>query len=273
MIPSTWLITGGSRGFGRALSLQALATGANVMATGRDLAALSDVSAETSYLPVAHDASDSAQSPCMVQRVIDTFGALDVLVLNAGQGLVTSLEETTTEAERACFDLLYHGPISMIRAALPHMRDKGTGRIIVIGAAASHGNYAGFSAYGAAKAALECSCEALQAEVQPFGIHVSIIVPGPFRTGFIEHAPQSTTGLYAGTVGRFGSVLNKMNGRQPGDPARAAALIVEHVAKGTLPFRLPIGGYAVKKLRDRGQRLTRDADTWEIEAKTADYPV
>lgn len=272
MIPPTWLITGGSRGFGRELSLHALATGANVMATARDLVALADVSNESSYLPVVQDASVAAQSSRVVQQVIDTFGGLDVLVLNAGQGLVSSLEETTAEAERACFDLLYHGPVSMIRAALPHMREKGAGRIIVIGAAASHGNYAGFSAYGAAKAALDCSCEALQAEVQPFGIHVSIIVPGPFRTGFIEHAPQSNTGLYAGTVGRFGAVLSKMNGRQPGDPARAAALIVDHVAKGTLPFRLPIGGYAVKKLRDRGQRLTRDADTWETEARSADFP-
>lgn len=272
MIPPTWLITGGSRGFGRDLALHALATGANVVATARDLAVLSDVSADASYLPVAHDASDAAQSTRIVQQAIDTFGGLDVLVLNAGQGMVSSLEETTAEAERACFDLLYHGPVSMIRAALPHMRDRGAGRIIVIGAAASHGNYAGFSAYGAAKAALECSCEALQAEVQPFGIHVSIIVPGPFRTGFIDHAPQSSAGLYAGTVGRFGSVLSKMSGRQPGDPARAAALIVEHVAKGTLPFRLPIGAYAVKKLRDRGQRLSRDADTWEREAKAADFP-
>ena len=273
MIPPTWLITGASRGIGFHIAKAALDAGSNVIVTARNGNTLRDAFAShgDQCLALGHDAAETSQSPGIIQQARDAFDEIDVLVLNAGQGMLAALEDTDEARERALFDLLYHGPVSLIRAALQHMRARGQGHIVVIGAAATHGNYAGFSSYGAAKAAMECACEALQAEVKPFGIRVSVAIPGPFRTDFISKAESSKTDVYAASVGRFGSVLERMNGRQPGDPARLGALIVDQVHGGTLPFRFPLGAYALKKLRDRGAQFQRDADAFAEAAVSADF--
>jgi short-subunit dehydrogenase len=273
MIPPTWLITGASRGIGFHIAKAALDAGSNVVVTARHGEALRDSFAShgDQCLSIQHDASQTSASAAIIQQARDVFNEVDVLVLNAGQGMLASLEETDEARERALFDLLYHGPVSMIRAMLPHMRARGQGHIVVIGAAATHGNYAGFSTYGAAKAALECACEALQAEVKPLGIRVSIAIPGPFRTDFITKAETAKSDVYAASVGRFATVLERMNGRQPGDPSRLGALIVDQVHSGTLPFRFPLGAYALKKLRDRGAQFQREADAFAEAAVSADF--
>lgn len=271
MTSPVWLITGASRGFGKELALAALQAGARVVATARDQASL-QVLASDQCLTLDHDVVDTMQAQAVVQRAMDAFGQVDVLVNNAGRGLIAPLEETEETTERASFDLHYHGPLALIRAVLPQMRERKAGHIVNISAAAAHGNYAGFSAYGAPKAALECACEALKAEVQPFGIGLTLVVPGPFRTGFIDSAPAPASEVYANTVGRFAAWLAKINGSQPGDPARAAEIIVKLVMESKAPFRLPLGAYAVKKIRDRAVSAQRDAETWTETASSADFP-
>jgi NAD(P)-dependent dehydrogenase (short-subunit alcohol dehydrogenase family) len=271
MTSPVWLITGASRGFGKELALAAQQAGARVVATARDQASLQDLASDQ-CLTLAQDVADTAQARAIVQQAVDTFGQVDVLINNAGQGLIAPLEETDEATERASFNLHYHGPLALIRAVVPQMRERKAGHIVNISAAAAHGNYAGFSAYGAPKAALECACEALKAEVQPFGIGLTLVVPGPFRTGFIDHAPAPASEVYANTVGRFAAWLAKINGSQPGDPARAAEIIVKLVMEGQAPFRLPLGAYAAKKLKDRAAGAQRDAETWTETAASADFP-
>ena len=271
MTSPVWLITGASRGFGKELALAALQAGARVVATARDRSSLQDLASDQ-CLTLAQDVADTAQAKAIVQQAVDAFGQVDVLVNNAGRGLIAPLEETAEATERASFDLHYHGPLALIRAVLPQMRERKAGHIVNISAAAAHGNYAGFSAYGAPKAALECACEALKAEVQPFGIGLTLVVPGPFRTGFIDHAPAPASEVYANTVGRFAAWLAKINGSQPGDPARAAEIIVKLLMEGKAPFRLPLGAYAAKKLKDRAANAQRDVETWAETAASADFP-
>jgi NAD(P)-dependent dehydrogenase (short-subunit alcohol dehydrogenase family) len=273
METKTWLITGASRGLGLAIAKAALAHGVNTVLTSRQASTDEGLLAMDAgrCLSLDHDAGDTRQSAGIIARATQAFGAVDVLVLNAGQGLVSAVEETPEAEERRIMDLMFHGPMSLIRAILPSMRERGSGHIVVISAAAVHGNYAGFSAYGAAKAALECACEALRAEVQGFGLHVALVIPGPFRTEFIESAPRPPTSVYASTVGRFAGILERMAGRQPGDPARAADIIVRQIMSQTMPFRLPLGAYAAKKLKDRGTAFQREAEALDELSRSADH--
>lgn len=275
MTPPTWIITGASRGFGFEIASAALVAGANVVVTARDAASLSDLQrlGGERCVALAADLHDVSSVANIEPAAIAAFGQIDVLVNNAGSGLVCAAEDTTSDLEMALMQLHYLSPMALIRAVLPMMRDLGKGTIINMGAAASHGNYAGFAAYGASKAALECASEALRVELQPLGIGVTVVVPGPFRTGFIEHAPRVPSDTYGSTVGRFAAILERMNGRQPGDPARAAALIVGHAMAGTLPLRLPLGGYVIKKLKDRAAAMGSEAEMWAAQARSVDFPL
>jgi NAD(P)-dependent dehydrogenase (short-subunit alcohol dehydrogenase family) len=248
-----WLITGCSSGFGRALAEKVLQTGATVAATARAVAALDDL--KTKYpetcLPMCLDVTDGQQCAAVVQAVVAQTSRLDVLVNNAGYGLLGPLEECTDEQIERNFSTLVFGAVHLMQAALPTFRSQRSGRIINISAAAAIANYAGFSIYGGAKYALEGISEALAAEVKPLGIKVSLVQPGPFRTDFISRSMEktaSTIGDYAGTVGKFAAFLEKMEGHQPGDPAQAAAAIVKLSEMENPPLRVALGKYAMDKV-------------------------
>jgi len=251
--PKTWLITGCSSGFGRALAEKALESGATVAATARALATLDDLKARypEKCLPLELDVTHAGQCAQVVQTVVAATQRLDVLVNNAGYGLLGSLEETTDAQMQRNFATLVFGAVHLIRAALPVMRAQRRGRIINISAAAAIANYAGFSIYGGAKYALEGISEALAAEVKPLGIKVSLVQPGPFRTDFIARSMEktpSTLGDYAGTVGKFAAFLQKMEGQQPGDPLKAAAAILRLSEMENPPLRVALGKYAMEKV-------------------------
>lgn len=143
-----------------------------------------------------------------------------------------------------------------------------------ISAAAAISNYAGFGIYGGAKAALELMSESLRLELAPLGIQVTLVQPGPFRTEFIARGlEKAATQIadYQASSGKFGRFLESMNGRQPGDPAKAAAAIVKMVLDGEVPLHLPLGKYVVKKCRDKAAALTREAEKWEAVASSTDF--
>jgi NAD(P)-dependent dehydrogenase (short-subunit alcohol dehydrogenase family) len=207
-------------------------------------------------------------------EAVAIFGRVDVLVNNAGFGLVGALEECSMEQVRRNVETNFFGPLRLMRALLPVMREQSGGHLVNISAAAAISNYPGFSAYGAAKAALEFASEAVKAEASCFGVKVMLIEPGPFRTGFIGRCmevAESPLEAYANTAGRFRQMLERMDGKQVGDPARAAKLIVDLVQRGHTGLRVPLGKYAVKKVKDRAASLLREVEAVEAEAVGTDF--
>lgn len=248
--------------------------GDHVIATARrvaDLEMLEHIGAGRCHiLPL--DVTDAGQVAQQVAAAQAVWGRLDVVVNNAGYGLLGAVEECSEEDIRRNFETNFFGALNVIRAALPILRHQKQGHIINISAAAAISNYAGFGIYGAAKAALESLSESLRLEVAAYGIKVTLVQPGPFRTRFIgkgmTHATATET--YAGSSGKFAAYLEKVDGKQPGDPERAAALIVKMVQEGQAPLRLPLGKYAVKKVRDVTASRLRELEAWEQAAGETD---
>ncbi len=275
--PKTWLVTGCSSGLGLALARAILAAGDCLVATARQPEALADLvaSAPERTLTLPLDVTNPDQVAAAVAAAVAQFGRLDVAVNNAGYGLLGAVEECDDAQVRRCFETNFFGALNVIRAVLPRFREQRAGHLVNITAAAAIANYPGFGAYGAAKAALEALSESVRAETALLGIKVTLVEPGPFRTGFISRSLERAGGRiadYDRSSGKFAAVLKSIDGRQPGDPARAAAAIVNMVRSGNAPFRMPLGRYMVKKLRDRGAEFTQAALAGEAVAATAEFP-
>ncbi len=271
-----WFITGCSSGFGRELAEQVLLTGDRLIATVRKADALDDlrsVYAETLRV-VTLDVTDAAQVQEVVAAAAGEWGRLDVVVNNAGYGLLGAVEECSDAQIQRCLDTNLMGPLHVMRAVLPILRAQKSGHLINMSAAATLSNYAGFGIYGGAKAALESISEAVRAEVAPLGIKVTLVVPGPFRTDFISRSLVKADGKitdYEKTCGQFAGFLERINGKQPGDPTKAAAAIVKMIHDGKAPLRLPLGKYVTEKIRKRNANSERELTEWEAIAVATDY--
>ena len=271
-----WLITGCSSGLGFALASAALARGQRVIVTARQPSALADLGARfpQTCRAVALDVTDFAQVSEVAAQAAEFFGRLDVVVNNAGYGLVGGFEELGAEQIARNFDTNFFGALEVIRALLPILRAQGSGHIVNISAAAAISNYAGFSIYGATKWALEGVSESLAAELKPLGIKVTIVQPGPFRTDFIARSlerAETRIADYDRTSGKFASFLETMEGRQPGDPAKAAEAIIAAVESGTPPLRLVLGKYANEKSRRKFAYAERERTAWENVGLPTDF--
>lgn len=271
-----WLITGCSSGFGAALAAAALARGQQVVATARNADALDGLAAQfpKTCRALALDVTDSSQVKSVVAAAVKAFGRLDVVVNNAGYGLVGAFEELGEEQIARNFETNLFGALGVIRAALPILRAHGSGHIVNISAAAVISNYAGFSIYGAAKWALEGLSESLAAELKPLGIKVTIVQPGPFRTDFIARSLEragSHIADYDRTSGKFSRFLETMAGKQPGDPAKAAEAIIAAVESETPPLRLILGKYANDKARKKLADAERERAAWEHVGLPTDF--
>ncbi len=272
-----WLITGCSSGIGRALAGRVLGLGHRLIATARQPARIEDFAARypETCRALALDVTDAAQVKAVVARAAEEFGRLDVVVNNAGCGLVGAFEELDAEQIARNFDTNFFGAMNVIRAALPILRAQRSGHIVNISAAAVISNYAGFSIYGAAKWALEGVSESLAAELKPLGIKVTIVQPGPFRTGFIARSLERAANRiadYDRTSGKFQRLLESMDGKQPGDPTKAAEAIITAVESATPPLRLVLGKYAVEKTRRKLAAAERELAAWEPASLAADFP-
>ncbi len=215
---------------------------------------------------LALDVTEATQVKSAIAQGAEAFGRLDVIVNNAGYGLIGAFEELAPEEIARNFATNFYGPLEVIRAALPILRAQGSGHIVNISAAATIANYAGFSIYGAAKSALESVSEALVLELQPLAIKVSIVQPGPFRTGFIGHSlrrAEKHIAEYDRASGKFHRLLETMDGKQPGDPQRAAEAIIAAVESKTPPRRLVLGKYAHDKMRKKLAAAERELTACE----------
>jgi NAD(P)-dependent dehydrogenase (short-subunit alcohol dehydrogenase family) len=271
-----WFITGCSSGFGAALAAAVLARGHRVMATARsaELSGLAAQFPETCRV-LALDVADSEQVKDVVAQAADMFGRLDVIVNNAGYGLVGAFEELGADQIARNFSTNFFGALEVIRAALPTLRAQGAGHIVNISAAAVISNYPGFSIYGATKWALEGVSESLAAELKPLGIKVTIVQPGPFRTDFIARSlerSESQIADYDRSSGKFLRFLETMKGKQPGDPKRAAEAIIAAVESDAPPMRLVLGKYANDKVRKKLADAERERAAREQVGLAADFP-
>ncbi|MFI5658766.1 oxidoreductase [Streptomyces sp. NPDC051684] len=271
-----WLVTGASSGFGRAITEAAVAAGDVVVAAARRTAPLDDLVAahpdqvETLALDVT--AIDDVQAA--VDGVAARHGRIDVLVNNAGRGMVGAVEEATDAELRDLMDLHFFGPAALTRAVLPHMRRRGSGTIVQLTSMGGRFAFAGVGAYCATKFALEGLSEALAAEVAPLGIRVLIVEPGAFRTGFAGSAdltPVATLEAYQDTVGPVLSALPGGSGQEPGDPARAAAAILTAVDADEPPLRLPLGNDAVDAITAQADGFRAELAAWEKLARSTDF--
>ncbi len=271
-----WLITGSSTGFGRALAEAVLKHGDRLIATARKPEQLQDLVNQypETAKAVPLDVTNLTQAKAAVEAALAAFGRLDVLVNNAGYGLIGALEEVNEQQIRGNFETNLFGAINMIRAVLPIIREQKGGHIVNMSAIAGFSNELGFSIYGGAKFALEGVSEAVHGEVAPLGIKVTIVEPGPFRTDFIGRSldrAEDTIDAYSETVGKFLQFLDKIEGSQPGDPDKAAQVLIQVVESENPPLRLVLGKYAYNKFRQKLDSLTAELDAWEAIAANTDF--
>ena len=275
--PRTWFVTGCSSGLGRALCERLLAGSDHVVATARDVSKIADLRFAGRSLLLKLDITDNASVAAAVGAALAFNGGVDVLVNNAGYGLVGALEEVDEETVKDAFDANVYGAYRLIRAFLPHMRARRSGHILNISSMAGFVGGPGFCFYSATKFALEGMSEALAKEVAPFGIKVTLVEPGPFRTDFrsaksMRSAPPMDA--YADTVGRFRKMLIDTDGRQPGDPRKAADAMMAVVASDNPPLRLPLGDVCTQAMRAKLAAVAQEMDTWErVSAATSFEPV
>ncbi len=269
-----WFITGTSSGFGRSLAEEALVRGERVVATARDPKALEPLvtRAPDRVHAVRLDVTKRGEVNAAIDSALRRFGAIDVLVNNAGFSVVGAVEETSEEELRATMEPMFFGAVSLTRAVLPHMRERKRGTIVQITSVGGLIAAPGFGPYCAAKHALEAISEALAAEVAPLGVRVLIVEPGAFRTGLFGAAFRTMPEIdvYDATVGPTRAFARDSAGTQPGDPAKAAKAIADAVAAGAPTLRLPLGADAVKNIRAKLAQVAADVDRTERVASATD---
>lgn len=262
-----WFITGTSSGFGEAIAREALARGDRVVATARDPKALAELVAlaPERVHAVRLDVTKPAEIEAAVAAALSHFGAVDVLVNNAGFSIVGAVEETSDADLRATLEPMFFGPIGLVRALLPHMRARKTGTVVQITSVGGVITAPGFGAYCAAKHALEAVSESLAAEVAPLGLRVLIVEPGAFRTRLFGSAFRTMPAMpeYEDTVGPTRKYAATSDGAQGGDPEKAAKAVVDAVNAGAPGLRLPLGADAVKSIREKLARVSDDVNRTE----------
>jgi NAD(P)-dependent dehydrogenase (short-subunit alcohol dehydrogenase family) len=259
-----WLVTGANSGFGRAITEAAVAAGDVVVAAVRRVGTLDDlVAAHPDQVePLALDVTDLGAIDSAVADVLARHGRIDVLVNNAGRTHVGAFEETGDAELRELFEVHVFGPAALVRAVLPSMRERGQGAIVQMSSMGGQMSFAGFSAYSGTKFALEGMTEALAAEVNPLGIRTLVVEPGAFRTSLMANRTQSRViADYEATAGATRAMAT--GGEQPGDPAKAAALILAALDADTTPLRLPLGEDGVDAVLGHLDQVRADVEAWE----------
>jgi NAD(P)-dependent dehydrogenase (short-subunit alcohol dehydrogenase family) len=272
----TWMITGVSSGFGRAVAEAALALGDRVVGTVRTETARQAFAeiAPDRAIGMLLDVTDEAAVHRTVSAAETLTGGIDILVNNAGYGLVGGVEEASMAEIRAQFEVNVYGAVAVIQAVLPFMRARRAGRIINITSVSGLVGWPSLGIYSGSKFALEGICETLALEVEPLGIKVTMIEPGGFRTEFATGSRARTARMiddYDATVGQSRRILADHAGHEIGDPAKAAQAIIRVAGEAAPPLRLLLGadavGYVTHKLAAHGAEI----DVWRAVSESTDY--
>lgn len=273
----TWLITGCSSGLGGNLAQAVLDAGFNAVVTARNPATVQDIVAAypQTALAAALDVSDKDAIGRVVRLAEERFGGIDVLVNNAGHGYRAAVEEGEDDQVAELFASNFFGAVAMIKAVLPGMRARRSGTIVNVTSIAARLAAPGSGYYSATKFALEGLSDGLRREVEPLGIGVLIVEPGAFRTDFAGrslHGAATEITDYAGTAGLRRKENDKTSGTEPGDPARAARVLLEVIGSQHLPVRLLLGSDAVRIVTAEIEAQRKEIGDWADVSARTDFP-
>jgi len=278
MKQKVWLITGASKGLGLEIANAALAAGDLVVAAVRRIAdhTVAGLGNSDRAMVVAMDVTNHNEVSRGIDAAVRRFNRIDVVVNNAGYGLLAATEEASDEEVRKQYDTNVFGMLNVIRAILPQLRKQSSGYIINISSLYGYlNNIPGLGLYGSTKFAVEGISEGLATELKPLGIHVTAVAPGLFRTGFAStesyQRAANTIIDYDGTVGKVRSNLSRINGNQPGDPAKLAAIIIKLAASENPPLHLPVGSDSFRALRKKIALISDEMGEWESISKCTDH--
>ncbi|WP_236195237.1 oxidoreductase [Pseudomonas glycinae] len=272
----TWLITGASRGFGILIAEQALRAGDAVIATARNPQDITDrLGDHPNLLAVRLNVTREEEAHQAVAAGIKRFGRIDVLVNNAGFGVLGAVEETSASETERLFATNVFGLLNVTRAVLPHMRAQRSGRVINISSIGGYQAYVGWGVYGSTKFAVEGISEALYQELAPLGIHATVVEPGFFRTDFLDEQSLIKTALvlpdYDETVGKMRTFAEAANHAQPGDPQKFAEAMLALVNAPNPPQRLALGSDTVARIEAKNRLVAQELAEWKALALSTDF--
>lgn len=274
---TTWLITGCATGLGRSFARAALDAGFNAVVTARNVTALDDLVSKYPSRAVAAtlDVTNKAQVESVVKLAEQRFGAIDVLVNNAGYGYRGAVEEGNEEEVAELFATNFFGTVATIKAALPGMRARRSGTIINLSSIAGRLAAPGSAYYSATKFAVEGMSDALRKELAPLGIRVIVVEPGAFRTDFAGRSLQQAKANiadYATTAGPRRKENDPTEGTQQGDPDKAARVLIDVVGRQSVPFRLVLGSDALKNASTELDAQRAELEAWADISTSTDFP-
>jgi NAD(P)-dependent dehydrogenase (short-subunit alcohol dehydrogenase family) len=270
-----WFITGASRGFGALIAAEALAAGDAVVATARDPSHVTAKLGEHPRLLAARlDITQESQAREAVEAAIRRFGRIDVLVNNAGFGLLGAVEEASAQEVERVFRTNVFGLLTVTRAVLPQLRKQRSGHVLNFSSIGGYASAPGWGVYCATKFAVEGLSEAMAGELAPLGVHVTIVEPGYFRTDFLDGqslaVAQDRIADYDGTSGAIRQHAQVMNHTQPGNPARLARAILALVNAPQPPLRLALGSDTVARIAEKNREVTRELEAWRALSLSTD---
>uniref|UniRef100_F4CC44 3-oxoacyl-(Acyl-carrier-protein) reductase n=1 Tax=Sphingobacterium sp. (strain 21) TaxID=743722 RepID=F4CC44_SPHS2 len=273
-----WLVTGASKGLGLTLVKKLLDAGYKVAATSRDINALrSEVDHSGSeFLPLQMDVVDEQSVAKSINRIVDTFGMIDVVVNNAGYGQIGTLEELSDKEARQNFDINVFGSLNVIRHVMPYFRKQHAGTIFNISSIAGFlGTFPGWGIYNATKFAVAGFTEALSAEAKSLGVSAVVVYPGYFKTNFLL---KGSMRLAQNPIAEYKEARDleviheeQVIGNQPGDPEKAAAVFIEVAEMETKPLHLFLGSDSYKMARDKMATIENEMTTYESLGLSTDF--
>lgn len=272
-----WYVTGASKGLGLSLVKRLLNEGYSVAATSRSLTDLEKaVGSHANFLPLTVDLLNEESVADSVSKTINRFGSLDVVVNNAGYGMLGAVEELTDAESRQNFDVNVFGSLNVIRQAMPQLRKQQSGHIFNIASIGGFtGDFPGFGIYCATKFAVHGFTESLNAEAKAFGIHATVVSPGYFRTNFLESSslvtPKNAINEYQSVRDVQALHEKDINNNQPGDPDKAAAVMIEVAAMPQPPVHLFLGPDAYNLADAKIQSLQKDMEALRHSATATNF--
>lgn len=273
------MVTGASKGFGLEIVKAALAAGDQVVATVRSGAEnlFTTLGKPTALTVVTMDVTNEAQVKEAVATALDKTGRIDVLINNAGYGMLAGIEEASDAEVKKQYDTNVFGLLNVLRAVLPSMRQHRSGHVINISSLFGYDSIIGWGIYGSTKFAVEGISKALAKEVAPLGIKVTALAPGLFSTDFLGKGSYQESANkiddYAGTVGQVRQLPEQLHGQQPGDPLKLAQVVIRIAHEAHPPLHLPVGTDAVEMLKNNAAAIMEESTRWIEVSVSTDHVV